>query len=977
MPDYSPVTAITNLQVSAEVSYSLSTHNPISSNAGAVFYEALFQKYLYNISSPTLTSDGYKYILTTKGHESAQRVTSIINNYLKESSLSPAVRNWLSAILAPDQVIDSEPDKVVFVRQEGGRVIHCEYYMPLREVFATVILALNDRSEGVWPLLEGQRPRAARAARIQEFNETNKALAQEAAVLCQTGIRHSWLQTLNGYQKWHLPLGNADFLAEALRSYTINLLKKDLKITLPEDRDPRGSERQDFVAPFKTLFLPWLRQAETPLPVIKAFLAHGGSQALEQHLIGQYRQVGIIPDESMIKQIKDYASLAYFKTFSCDFIPFLATLQKWLSTNANFPLDNPRSSRDRLVVKIIQWLENDFNGTQVPTTSSNTSAVFDGMETFYLIDRLFETLDKLKQAQRFTTTALITNQATAQAYSRAIEFFSAYQSRLDSLLDFSRLDEISAHISAFDRGYVVCQRDNNDDFITHFFTRWFSGAVDGDDGEYFYVAARASLFISLSKLYFPEYDTVTGASSSNLAQIPAIFLDDDMLQTMRVESDALTVYQVNRILLHALCYNYEHWSPVFYEYLTKVLAFIRTDLNKDSKSAYPKPFLRQIDRLVAGFSLYKQGMISEAREYRFADEEQSHWPVLTPSLINSNESFRLIRYLVEIADVPESLIVRLVSKLNGFDVDACSSSGTPMLSYVSERNRPILARRLIAVGALPNQLDLFGETALSRASHEGNSEVVALLVKQKSDTNLASPRSYGPLHRAVQNGHLSIVEDLIRAGADVNAKGTLGSTPLHEAARNNHLEVVDSLIRNNAILSISDDAGNSPMDYALLHKNTGVICRLLEAGAPLDPGSIKALDELDTGRYQPAIQAILRFTSKMLNPQQKLPDDLRLAALSLGYKIIAVLMRGDPSLITSVQLTDRELEALTLNAFLPERKAFTVIDRVIPEPHRQQTRQEFYYRIPREPTFFERLTVPNSEINVQLERAAHELCSIM
>lgn len=978
MPDNLPTTSITNEQISREVSHSLSTHNNVSSNAGAVFYEALFKKYLYNINTPTLVGDHYKYVLTTKeNQQSEQRTTAIINQYLNQPKLSPLIRSYLFNLLDSAQPIDWVYDKTNFIRQAGDKVIHCEYYMPLREVFATVILALQDLSEAAWPLAKGQTPEAARAIRIREFYQTNKALAREEPPLCHTGVRHSWLQTLDGYQGRRLPLSNSDFLARALHQYIIDILKKDLKIGLPASRDPVGLEREAFETPFKTIFLPWLLQGKPPAPVIEAFIRRGGSATVERYLLHRFRQIGIIPDEQMSVQIKAYASFKYFKQSPCDFVPFLATLQEWLSKYAAFSLDNARSPRQRLVLQVIQWLNNDFNSLAMASSSNDS---YDGMDKFYVIVRFFAALDKLGQVQLLKMSAPVTDEKISEAFFRAIDFFNHKLTESGAELDFISFDEMRQHVVDFERGLALCKKDSYQDFIVHFFENWFDEAVDGDDGEFYYATFRAPLFVQLSELYFREQSFLTGASSSTTVITPNIYLDDAALHLLGTNCHDLSAYQMNRILLHALCYDYSHWSAAFYEQLTNLLAFIRSDASLDLsqaaffKQTYPKTLLKQVDRLISGYSLFKQGLADEAKRYRIADNQQSNWPVLTPALINSAESFRLIRYLAEIPDLPEALIVRLIHKSSGFDVNTQSPSGIPVLSYASQRNRPLLVRRLLAMGAKINHLDLFGESALNQASQGGHAEVVSFLIKQKSDVNIASPRSYRSLHRAAQGGHLDIVDALIKAGADVNAVGKMGSTPLHEAVRNGHLEVVDLLIRQGALVTAEDEYHHSPIYYGILHKNQPIVYRLLEEGAIIAEESLGLFATMNTGHYQKPIQAMLKFSSRMQKPVPGLNDDLRLAALHLSSKMIAELMKNHPLPFAPISLSPLEIEVLNYGALRSQRNKFMVIDLLIPESYRQSTRNGVFLRTRREPSIFDRLLVDDAVIFEEIRR---EMCSIL
>ena len=65
-----------------------------------------------------------------------------------------------------------------------------------------------------------------------------------------------------------------------------------------------------------------------------------------------------------------------------------------------------------------------------------------------------------------------------------------------------------------------------------------------------------------------------------------------------------------------------------------------------------------------------------------------------------------------------------------------------------------------------------GYTPLQTAARYGRDKVVADLIEEGADVNVASGLGYTPLHLAAEGGHLEIVKELVRAGAKVGAKTT-------------------------------------------------------------------------------------------------------------------------------------------------------------------------------------------------------------
>lgn len=85
-------------------------------------------------------------------------------------------------------------------------------------------------------------------------------------------------------------------------------------------------------------------------------------------------------------------------------------------------------------------------------------------------------------------------------------------------------------------------------------------------------------------------------------------------------------------------------------------------------------------------------------------------------------------------------------------------------------------RQALAAGADVNRINPAPgseNTPLTLTAHEGNLDIVALLLDAKADPNKPA-RNDRPLHQACQQGHLPIVQRLIEAGADVSLRQLYG-----------------------------------------------------------------------------------------------------------------------------------------------------------------------------------------------------------
>lgn len=102
----------------------------------------------------------------------------------------------------------------------------------------------------------------------------------------------------------------------------------------------------------------------------------------------------------------------------------------------------------------------------------------------------------------------------------------------------------------------------------------------------------------------------------------------------------------------------------------------------------------------------------------------------------------------------------------------------------------------------------YGWTALSEASHEGNIDIVSLLLKNGADVNALNEGGSTPLMLASMQGHVEIVKLLVKNGADVNLTNKDGFTASMHAISNskstNHNYIMNFLFENGADNSIAD-----------------------------------------------------------------------------------------------------------------------------------------------------------------------------
>ncbi len=117
--------------------------------------------------------------------------------------------------------------------------------------------------------------------------------------------------------------------------------------------------------------------------------------------------------------------------------------------------------------------------------------------------------------------------------------------------------------------------------------------------------------------------------------------------------------------------------------------------------------------------------------------------------------------------------------------------------------------------ALPVQAQTNMESALVKASEQGNFKEVKNLVNQGIDVNtVVEERS--PLFMAVLNKNYKIAKYLISKGADVNFVFDNRETLLFIVARNDESKMVEFLMKNGADINKITNLASTPIEAAIL-----------------------------------------------------------------------------------------------------------------------------------------------------------------
>lgn len=160
-----------------------------------------------------------------------------------------------------------------------------------------------------------------------------------------------------------------------------------------------------------------------------------------------------------------------------------------------------------------------------------------------------------------------------------------------------------------------------------------------------------------------------------------------------------------------------------------------------------------------------------------------------------------------------------------------------------KQDSPGAIRQLLSRGFDADTVDPKGQHGLHLAIQEPSLKAAqALLDWPKTNVNAFNANGESPLMLAAIQGQTEMVASLIKKGADVNKTGW---TPLHYAASKGHLAIMDLLLENHAYIDAESPNGTTPLMMAAQYGTTPAVKLLLDAGAdPLlkNQQSLTAID---------------------------------------------------------------------------------------------------------------------------------------
>lgn len=168
-----------------------------------------------------------------------------------------------------------------------------------------------------------------------------------------------------------------------------------------------------------------------------------------------------------------------------------------------------------------------------------------------------------------------------------------------------------------------------------------------------------------------------------------------------------------------------------------------------------------------------------------------------------------------------------------------SRGGTPLYRATAQGNTTAV-RLLLDRGANIEARDQLKETPLHAAATRGDPTMIQLLADRGADVNATDISGETPLHIAARRGHTEAVQVLIDRGANVEVRNVSIETPLHKATRRGHTELARLLINRGANPDAKNVLGETPLHNATRMGHVEVVQLLLDKGVDMESRAISS-----------------------------------------------------------------------------------------------------------------------------------------
>jgi ankyrin repeat protein len=171
----------------------------------------------------------------------------------------------------------------------------------------------------------------------------------------------------------------------------------------------------------------------------------------------------------------------------------------------------------------------------------------------------------------------------------------------------------------------------------------------------------------------------------------------------------------------------------------------------------------------------------------------------------------------------------------GADVSAKGEDTTALhFAAGSRTDSSEIVQLLLEQGAEIDAPDYFRDTALHKATREGNQQIIRILLDRGASLEKLESHRSTALHIAVGRGDLDTVQLLLDRGASLEEIDSDRSTALHIAVKRGDLDTVQLLLDRGASLEEVDSDRSTALHIAVKRGDLDTVQLLLDRGASLE-----------------------------------------------------------------------------------------------------------------------------------------------
>ena len=170
-----------------------------------------------------------------------------------------------------------------------------------------------------------------------------------------------------------------------------------------------------------------------------------------------------------------------------------------------------------------------------------------------------------------------------------------------------------------------------------------------------------------------------------------------------------------------------------------------------------------------------------------------------------------------------------------------SSDGSTPLHIAAANDTFVIIPVLLQLGALKDEVNQSGQSALFIAADRGARESVKVLTDEGCDLGLKASDGRTAIHAAANSGQPAIMRRILRKRAHERLdllfaiQSTTGESPMHAAVRGANAKGVKDLLQAGATATLCDELGFTPLHYATSFGHQSMIFDILDTVRDANP----------------------------------------------------------------------------------------------------------------------------------------------